>query len=88
MLADVETSVRRPATMKAPSPIFPLALEALRKIDVLFDIERAINGLDVAARKAARQERGGPVVAELEVWMRSERAQMSRHNDVAKSPRP
>lgn len=84
VLADVETSARRRASDK-PSPIFPLALEAVRKIDVLFDIERAINGLDLEARKAARQERSVPVVAELEAWMRAERAAMSRHNDVAKA---
>ena len=85
VLADVATSARRRASNKAPSPIFPLALEAVRRIDVLFDIERAINGLDIAARKAARQERSVPVVAELESWMRAERATMSRHNDVAKA---
>jgi transposase len=85
VLADVESSARRRATKNAPSPIFPLALEGVRKIDVLFDIERAINGLEVDARKAARQERSVPVVAELEAWMRAERATMSRHNDVAKA---
>ena len=85
VLADVATSARRRASNKAPSPIFPLALEAVRRIDALFDIERAINGLDVDARKAARQERSAPVIAELEAWMRAERAAMSRHNDVAKA---
>ncbi|MDE2365295.1 MAG: IS66 family transposase, partial [Hyphomicrobiales bacterium] len=85
VLADIETSARRRASNKTPSPISPLALEAVRKIDVLFDIERAINSLDVAARKAARQERSVPVVAELEAWMRAERSAMSRHKDVAKA---
>lgn len=85
VLADIETSARRRASNKTPLPIFPLALEAVRKIDVLFDIERAINGFDIDARKAARQERSVPVVAELEAWMRAERATMSRHNDVAKA---
>ena len=85
LLADIETSARRRASNKTPLPIFPLALEAVRKIDVLFDIERTINGFDIDARKAARQERSVPVVAELEAWMRAERATMSRHNDVAKA---
>ncbi len=31
------------------------------------------------------QERSVPVVAELEAWMRAERATLSRHNDVAKA---
>ena len=69
----------------APSPIFLSRWKPVRRIDVLFDIERAINGLDIAARKAARRERSVPVVAELESWMRAERATMSRHNDVAKA---
>ena len=63
----------------------PLALEAVRKIDMLFDIERAINGLDASAREVARQEQSAPLVADLESWMRAERAQLSRHNDLAKA---
>ena len=34
---------------------------------------------------AARQERCAPVIAELEAWMREERARLSRHNEVAKA---
>ena len=85
VLADIEASARRRASNRTPSPVSPLALEAVRKIDALFDIERAINGLDIAARKAARQEQSAPVVADLEVWMRAERASLSRHNEVAKA---
>lgn len=85
VLADIETSARRRASNKTPSPISPLALNAVRKIDALFDIERTINGLDAAERKAARQERSAPVIADLETWMRAERASLSRHNDVAKA---
>ena len=83
--ADIEANARRRSSKKTQSPISPLALEAVRKIDVLFDIERAINGIDVAARKAARQEKSVPVIADLEAWMRAERPRMSRHNDVAKA---
>ena len=71
---------------KTPPPTSPLALEAVRKIDMLFDIERAINGpRDAAARALARQEQSAPLVADLESWMRGERAQLSRGNDVAKA---
>src|SRR5690606_14446811 len=41
-LADIAANARRGRTAKTISPI---ALEAVRRIDVLFDIERAINGL-------------------------------------------
>ena len=85
VLADIETSARRRASNKAPSPISPLALVAVRKIDALFDIERSINGLHAEARKAARQEQSAPTIADLEAWMRSERAGLSRHNEVAKA---
>jgi transposase len=85
VLADIEASGRRRASSKSPSPISPLALEAVRKIDALFDIERSINGLDAANRKAARQEQSAPVIADLEIWMRAERTTLSRHNDLAKA---
>src|ERR1700722_6973916 len=41
-LADIATSARR---SKNAAAISPVALEALRRIDVLFEIERRINGL-------------------------------------------
>ncbi len=85
VLADIEASARRRATNRTPSPISPLALEAVRMIDVLFDIERSINGFDARARLAARQQQTVQAVAKLETWMRAERAKLSRHNDVAKA---
>ena len=85
VLADIEASARRRSSNKTPSPISPLALEAVRRIDALFDIEREINGLDANRRKAARQEQSAPIIAELGTWMREERAKLSRHNEVAKA---
>jgi len=63
----------------------PLALEAVRRIDALFDVERALNGVPEAQRMALRQQHAAPLVAELEAWLRGERARLSRHNDVAKA---
>lgn len=63
----------------------PLALEAVRRIDALFDVERTLNGLPEARRLALRQEHAAPLVRELEAWLRCERARLSRHNDVAKA---
>jgi transposase len=36
-------------------------------------------------RKAVRQELSAPLVADLETWMREQRAKLSRGNDVAKA---
>jgi transposase len=81
-LADIAANARR--GKRAP-PISPLALEAVRRIDALFDIERAINGKNAADRLAARQAHSVPLVAELETWLRTERARLSRHAPVAKA---
>jgi hypothetical protein len=63
----------------------PLALEAVRRIDAIFDVERTLNGLPAEQRLALRQRNVAPLVGELEAWMRTERARLSRHNDVAKA---
>ncbi len=63
----------------------PLALEAVRRIDAIFDVERNLNGLPVEQRLALRKQHVAPLVGELETWMRRERAKLSRHNDVAKA---
>ena len=82
VLADIAANAKRG---KNAPPISPLALEAVKRIDALFDIERAINGQSPEQRLAARREHSAPLVAELEEWMRTERARLSRHNPVAKA---
>lgn len=84
-LADIEAAARRKAQGKTLSVISPLALEALRRIDRLFEIERAINGKSVDERHAVRQELSKPLVDDLEVWMRAERPKLARGSDVAKA---
>ncbi len=81
-LADIGASKGR--GRNAP-PISPLAMEAVKRIDVLFDIERSIKGEATSRRHAVRQELSAPLVAELETWMRTERARLSRHAPVAKA---
>ena len=85
VLADIELSARRKADGKTPPVISPLALEAVRRIDALFEIERTINGKSADERRRVRQERSAPLAAELESWMREERAKLSRGNDIAKA---
>ena len=81
-LADIAANTKRG---KDAPPISPLALEAVRRIDALFDLERALNGKPAAERLAARQEHGIALVAALGDWMRTERARLSRHAPLAKA---
>jgi transposase len=85
IMADLAENARRKAQGKKPAVISPLALEAVRRIDALFDIERTINGQSAERRTAVRQELSAPLVADLEAWMREQRAKLSRGNDVAKA---
>ena len=84
-LADIEASARRKAEGKAPAPISPLALEIVRRIDALFEIERGINGKTADDRRTLRQDLSRPLVDELETRMRAERPKLSRGNDLAKA---
>ena len=81
-LADIAASKGRG---KNAPPISPLALEAVKRIDVLFDIERGINGKAAEQRLAVRQELSAPVLADLKGWMQAERRKLSRHSPVAKA---
>jgi transposase len=83
-LADIAEAARRKARGKT-AIISPIALEAVKRVDALFDIERDINGCSAAERLAIRQERSAPGVAALESWMREQRARLSRHDPVAKA---
>ena len=65
--------------------IAPLAFEAVKRIDLIFDVEREINGLSASERLAVRNARVAPLLCDLEAWMRGERARLSRHSDVAKA---
>jgi transposase len=80
VLADVTAKARGELAV-----IAPLALEAVKRIDAIFDIEREINGLPAAERLAVRQSRVSPLVTDLETWIRSERGKLPRHSDVAKA---
>jgi transposase len=79
-LADVTAKARGELAV-----IAPLAFEAVKRIDAIFDIEREINGRSVDERLAVRRERVAPLVSDLETWMRTQRAKLSRHSDVAKA---
>uniref|UniRef100_UPI003013EEFF IS66 family transposase n=1 Tax=Roseomonas marmotae TaxID=2768161 RepID=UPI003013EEFF len=84
-LADLAQNARRVAAGKSPGVISPIALEAVRRIDALFDIERDINGESAERRRAVRQTLSAPLAADLELWMREQRARLSRTNDLARA---
>jgi hypothetical protein len=81
-LADIKGNVRKG---KPAHDISPVALEAVTKIDAIFDIERQISGLDATSRLEARQRLSRPLVEDLRDWMQAEQDTMSRHNPVAKA---
>jgi transposase len=80
-LADIAANARRGKSAPAISPI---ALEAVKRIDALFDIERTINGASAEERLRVRQEQSAPLLAALETWLREERAPLSRSSTVVK----
>lgn len=82
-LADIKAIARKGRSVA--EEISPIALDAVTRIDAIFDVEREINGLSAAARLDVRQQRVVPLVNELHDWMRAERARMSKHNPVAKA---
>jgi transposase len=63
----------------------PLAVEAVQRIDAIFAIERTINGQPAGDRLVVRERETKPLVADLEKWMRAERARLSRHAATAQA---
>jgi transposase len=80
-LADIAANARRDKNAAAISPI---ALEAVKRIDALFDIERGIKGQSVEERLRVRQEQSAPLLTALEAWLREQRARLSNSSSVAK----
>jgi transposase len=63
----------------------PIAIEIIKRIDVLFAIEREINGEPPERRRVVRQEHSAPLMAELESFMREAYAKLSPKSDPAKA---
>ena len=63
----------------------PIAIEAVRRIDELFAIEREINGKPPDERRAVRQQHSRPLVDALETWLSTERKKLSSKSPVAKA---
>ncbi|SCB51057.1 IS66 C-terminal element [Rhizobium lusitanum] len=82
-LADIEKSARD--SKRNGKPISPIALEAVKRFDALFEIERQINGLSAEERLAVRQEKSRPLFEDMHVWLQQERATLSRSSDLVKA---
>jgi transposase len=63
----------------------PIAIETVTRIDALFAIERELNGSSPEQRQLARAERSRPLVAELESWLKGQRARLSAKSETAKA---
>lgn len=63
----------------------PIASEAVARIDVLFAIEREINGLAPLQRVGVRTERSWPLILPLETWLREQRGRVSKNSDTGKA---
>ena len=84
-LADVEGAARKKSRGEHAGMVYPVALEAVQKLDALFEIERRINGLGPAERVAVRREHSAPLIDELHIWLQFQRAKLSRNHDLAKA---
>ncbi len=61
----------------------PTAAEALRRIGLLYAIEREIRGQLPAARSTVRRTRSAPILAELRAWLRDSHATLSVKSPLA-----
>ena len=84
-MADLEENARRQAAGKKTIVLSPIAIQVVRRIDALFDVERSINGKIAEEREAVRQELSKPLITELQVYMREQRAKLSQTHDLAKA---
>jgi transposase len=84
-MADIEENARRKAVGKKEIALSPIAIEVVRRIDALFEIERSINGKGANERLAVRRDKSRPLVEELELYLRAQLDRLSRGHDLAKA---
>jgi len=84
-MADLEENARRKAAGKKEIALSPIAIEIVRRIDALFEIERSINGKSPEERLAVRRNLSRPLADDLRVYMREQAARLSRGHDLVKA---
>ena len=82
VLADIVANAKRG---KNAAPISPMALEAVKRIDGLFDIEREINGLAAGQRLERRHKEKPAARRRFAAWLQTERLKLSRSSPVAEA---
>ena len=76
---------RRPFYKAARLQRSPLALQIVTRMDAIFSAEREIWGQSPDERRAFRQIRVAPLVADLEAHLRQQYGRLSRKNEIAKA---
>jgi hypothetical protein len=84
-MADIEENARRKAAGKNEIALSPIAIEVVRRIDALFEIERTINGTSAEERLVVRRTLSQPLVEDLHAYMRDQIIKLSRGHDLAKA---
>jgi hypothetical protein len=86
-LAFCRAHLRRRFYECAVAEASPIANEALQRIAALYRIEADIRGSKPDKRRAVRQERSRPFIAELEPWLREKLALVSKKSKLAQAIR-
>jgi transposase len=84
-MADLEENARRKSAGKKEIPLSPIAIEVVRRIDALFEIERSINGKSAAERLATRRTLSAPLVDDLKAYLSAQLPKLARAHDLAKA---
>ena len=85
IFADLEEAARRKAQGKTPVAVSPIALEVVRRIDQLFEIERRITGQSAEQRRTVRQSLSRPLVQALHAYLQEKALVFSRSHDLYKA---
>lgn len=86
-LAFCWSHVRRKFYELAQSGPAPIATEALARIAELYKIEGEIRGRSAEERRAVRQVRSRPILAQFEPWLRAKLALVSQKSKLAEAIR-
>lgn len=76
---------RREVIKAMPEAGSPIGEEILQRIAALYAIEKQIRGTSPEARRAARQQRAKPLVAELEAFIRAQRERLSPKSNMGQA---
>jgi len=76
---------RREVIKAMPEAGSPIGDEILQRIAGLYAIEKQIRGASPEVRRAARQERSKPLVAELNIFVRTQRERLSQRSKMGQA---